>query len=198
MTVKRLLQEYLPLEISPTLIKESRDQNAGKLMLVGVVQRSNKKNENGRVYTREVLFRETTNYDKIIREGRAIGELDHPETSTISLEKVSHVIREMWWEGDEVKARIEILPTPSGKIAEALIEGGVTVGISSRGVGSVEKNTMGEDVVQPDFQIICWDLVSEPSTSGAYLHTEGKEIREPVSMTMADRIFRALNAIVRR
>lgn len=198
MTVKRLLREYIPLELNPTLIKESRDQNGGKLMLVGVVQRSNTKNENGRLYTKDVLFRETTNYDKIIREGRALGELDHPETSTISLEKVSHVIREMWWEGDEVKARIEILPTPAGKIAEALIEGGITIGISSRGVGSVEKNFEGLDVVQPDFQIICWDLVSEPSTNGAYLYAEGKEFKGSIPMTKADRIYRALNAIVRR
>jgi hypothetical protein len=194
---KRLLREFIPLEINPTLIKESREQNAGKLMLSGVVQRANRKNENKRIYTREVLFRETTNYDKVIREGRAIGELDHPEVSTISLEKVSHLIREMWWEGDDVKARIEILPTPAGKIAEALIESGVTIGISSRGVGSVETNFEGYDVVQPDFQIICWDLVSEPSTSGAYLYSEGKMVEAP-KLTKADRIYRALNAIVKR
>jgi hypothetical protein len=167
-------------------------------MLTGVVQRANTKNQNKRVYTKEILFRETTNYEKVIREGRAIGELDHPETSTISLEKVSHLIRELWWEGDEVKARIEVLPTPTGKIAEALLEAGVTIGISSRGVGSTEKNFEGLDIVQPDFQIICWDLVSEPSTSGAYLHTEGKEILDSPIVTKADRIFRALNAIVRR
>lgn len=194
---KRLLREWIPLELNPTLIKESREANGGKLMLTGVVQRANRKNENKRIYTKEVLFRETSNYDKLIRERRALGELDHPEVSTISLEKVSHLMTELWWDGDDVKARIEILPTPAGKIAEALIESGVTIGISSRGVGSVEKNFEGFDVVQPDYQIICWDLVSEPSTSGAYLYTEGKEFVPPV-LTKADRIFRALNAINKR
>lgn len=195
---KRLLREWMPLDTNPTLIKESREKNSGKLMLSGVVQCANRKNENKRIYSKEILFRETNNYEKIIRERRALGELDHPEVSTISLEKVSHLMTELWWDGDEVKARIEILPTPAGKIAEALIESGVTLGISSRGVGSVEKNFEGLDVVQPDFQIICWDLVSEPSTSGAYLYSEGKEILEFPIITKADRINRALNAIIRR
>lgn len=198
MSNRQLLREWIPLVYDSKLIKESREKNEGKLMLQGVIQRANQKNHNKRIYPREVLMREISNYDKAIRENRAIGELDHPDTSSISLEKVSHVVKEVWWEGDEVKGRIEILPTPAGRIAETLLESGITIGISSRGVGSVEPNHEGFDIVQPDFQIICWDLVSEPSTAGAYLYAEGKSILEVPKFSKADRIYRALNDVLWR
>jgi hypothetical protein len=138
------------------------------------------------------------NYMKAIRENRALGELDHPESSTVSLDKVSHVIREAWWQGDDVFGRVEVLPTPKGKILESLLESGITIGISSRGVGSTNKTNEGVDEVQEDYQLICFDIVSEPSTPGAYLFAEGKQIETNHRFSKADRIWRALNDISRK
>jgi hypothetical protein len=142
------------------------------------------------------------NYAKAIRERRALGELDHPERSTVNLSEVSHCITEAHWDGDAVMGEIEVLPTPKGKILESLLESGITIGISSRGVGSTDKQSTNEgevDMVNDDYQIICYDVVSEPSTPGAYLH-EGRSLdldpRE--TWSRADRIYRALNEITRR
>ncbi len=198
MANKVLLREWIALETKPNLVKESRDKNGGKLMLQGVIQRAEMKNQNKRIYPKDILTREIENYQKAVRENRALGELDHPESSTVSLKNVSHVIREMWWDGDTVNGRIEVLPTPQGKILESIIDSGVTIGISSRGVGSTEKTNEGADRVQSDFQLICFDIVSEPSTPGAYLFGESKQLSTDVRFTKADRIFRALNDIVRK
>ena len=197
--MKKLLREWIALPYTTELIKESREKNAGKLMLTGIIQKAACPNQNHRIYPNEVLRREVQNYDKAVRERRAMGELDHPDSSTISLERVSHVIREMWWEGNDVHGRIEVLPTPNGKILETLLESGMTIGISSRGVGSVEKTNEGIDRVQPDFQLLCFDIVSEPSTPGAFLFAEGKDISLDESRKLfakADRIHRALNDIL--
>lgn len=197
--MKKLLREWIALDYKPELLKESREQNGGKLMLTGIIQKADCLNQNYRIYPNEVLRREVQNYDKAVRERRAMGELDHPDSSTISLERVSHVIREMWWEGNDVHGRIEVLPTPNGKILETLLESGMTIGISSRGVGSVEKTNEGIDRVQPDFQLLCFDIVSEPSTPGAFLFAEGKDISLDESRKLfakADRIHRALNDIL--
>ena len=191
---KQILREWYSIDYKPELIKESREKNGGKLVLQGVIQKAETKNQNKRVYPRDVLRREIENYQKAVRENRAVGECDHPESSSVSLKNVSHVIREMWWDGDSVLGRVELLPTPSGKILESLLESGITIGISSRGVGSTEKTNEGFDVVQPDYQIICFDLVSEPSTPGAYLMPES--VQHGVHLSRADRIFRALNDIV--
>jgi hypothetical protein len=188
-----LRNDYIPLQVGSQLVRESREQNGGKLILSGVIQKANTGNQNKRIYPRDILLREVENYGKCIRENRSYGELDHPDSSTVSLGRVSHLVREIWWDGDNVMGRIEILPTKHGMEAAALIESGVTLGISSRGVGSTERNHEGLDIVQPDFQIICWDLVSEPSTPGAYLFSEGKVLVDPPEMRKADRIFRALN-----
>lgn len=198
MSAKQLLREWYPVEYTPALIKESRDKNGGKLMLQGIIQKSNTQNQNKRIYPMEVLRREVENYQKAVRENRAVGELDHPESSSVSLDRVSHAVREMWWEGDNVMGRIEVLNTPKGQILQSLLESGITIGISSRGVGSTEKNNEGLDLVQGDYQIICWDIVSEPSTPGAYLFAEGKRITTDVSFSKADRINRALNDITRK
>lgn len=196
---KQLLREWIGLEYSPQMIKESREKNDGKLILQGIIQKSDTQNQNKRIYPNEILKREITNYEKAVREKRAVGELDHPESSSVSLERVSHVIREMWWEGNNVCGKVEILGTPKGEILQKLLEAGVTIGISSRGVGSTEKNNEGLDVVQPDYQIICFDIVSEPSTPGAYLMPESKQISmNGVRFSKADRIYRALNDIVRK
>lgn len=196
---KQILREWIALDYKPELIKEAREKNNGKLILQGIIQKANTKNQNKRVYPAAILQREIENYQKAVRESRAVGELDHPESSTVSLERVSHVIREMWWDGDNVVGRVEVLPTPKGKILESLLESGITIGISSRGVGSTEHTREGVDMVQPDFQIICFDIVSEPSTPGAYLFAEGKQHdADEVRFTKADRVYRALNDIVKK
>jgi len=196
---KQILREWIALDYKPGLIKENREKNGGKLILQGIIQKANTKNQNKRIYPHEVLEREIENYQKAVRENRAVGELDHPETSSVSLKNVSHIIREMSWDGENVIGRVEVLSTPQGKILESLLESGVTIGISSRGVGSTEKTNEGLDMVQPDYQIICFDIVSEPSTPGAYLMPESKAVIigfDAPRFSKADRIFRALNDIV--
>ena len=193
---RQLLREWHKLEYTPALLKEDRDKNGGKLMLSGIIQKANTKNQNKRVYSRKLLEREFENYMKAVRENRALGEMDHPDSSTVSLEKVSHLIREMWWDGDNICGKLEVLDTPRGKIAQSLLDAGVTLGISSRGVGSTEKTNEGIDMVQDDYQLICFDLVGEPSTPGAYLQiSEGRTVDGP-RFSRVDRIYRALNDIV--
>lgn len=196
MSEKRLLREYYACDYKAELLKEDRAKNGGKLFLKGIIQKAETQNQNKRVYPRHILMREIENYGKAVRENRALGELDHPESSTVSLDKVSHVIREMWWEGNDVMGRIEVLPTPKGQILATLLESGVTIGISSRGVGSTSANEGGTDVVQPDYTLVCFDIVSEPSTPGAYLFAEGKRISVTPQLSKADRMFRAVNAIL--
>lgn len=197
MTQKKLLREWIGLEYTSQMIKESRDQNDGKLILRGIIQKADTRNQNKRIYPVNVLQREIENYRKAVRENRALGELDHPESSTVSLERVSHIVRDMWWEGTNVMGKIEVLNTPKGQILQSLLESGVTIGISSRGVGSTEKTNEGLDTVQPDYQIICFDIVSEPSTPGAYLMPEGRDITISIpQLTKADRINRAINDII--
>lgn len=196
---KRILREWYKLDYTSGLIKESREKNGGKLVLAGIIQKADTENQNKRVYPNTILKREVENYMKAVRENRAVGELDHPESSSVSLDRVSHVVREMWWEGNNVCGRVEVLSTPKGQILESLLESGITIGISSRGVGSTEKNESGLDVVQQDYQIICFDIVSEPSTPGAYLFAESTHHtvdEKKVRASKADRIFRALNDIV--
>lgn len=196
---RQILREWYAVDYSPELIRESREKNGGKLVLQGIIQKADTQNQNKRIYPVSVLRREVENYQKAVRENRAVGELDHPESSTVSLDRVSHVVREMWWEGNNVMGRVEVLSTPKGKILESLLDSGITIGISSRGVGSTEKTNEGLDMVQPDYQIICWDMVSEPSTPGAYMGlTEGRDLDLRVTYSRADRIYRALNDIVRR
>jgi len=198
MQKKQLLREWIALDYNPKLIKEDREKNGGKLILQGIIQKADTKNQNKRIYPHDVLAREIENYQKAVRENRAVGELDHPETSSVSLKNVSHIIREMMWDGQNVIGRVEVLPTPQGKVLESLLEAGVTIGISSRGVGSTEKTNEGLDMVQPDYQIICFDIVSEPSTPGAYLMPESRQYTDAVRFSKEDRIFRALNDIVRK
>ena len=142
------------------------------------------------------------NYSKAIAERRAFGELDHPERSVVNLSEVSHLLTKVWWNGDDVMGEVEILPTPKGKIYEAIVLAGGMTGISSRGVGSTKKRHTNEgsvDEVDDDYQIICYDVVSEPSTQGAFLH-EGRnvDVDPKKTWTKADRIWRALNEIVRK
>jgi hypothetical protein len=139
-------------------------------MVEGRLQTAETKNGNGRRYPREILEREIKRYkDGPIRENRALGELDHPDSQIINLKNVSHNIKDIWWDGNDVVGRIEILPTPSGNILTQLFKNGITVGVSSRGMGSLKP--IGEtQEVQDDFELLCWDFVSTPSTPGAYVH----------------------------
>lgn len=194
----KLLTEWTAFAYTPEMIKESRDKNGGKVIMRGILQKSETLNQNGRVYPRAILEREVRNYQKFIRENRALGECDHPDSSVVELKKVSHIIREAWMEGDVCYGVVELLDTPMGKILQSLVESGVTLGISSRGVGSTKRDG-DTQVVQDDFQLICWDFVAEPSTPGAFMMAEGKKV-DPRSLnrtfTKSDRIDRVFNDIL--
>lgn len=169
-----------------------------KVMMKGVLQKADTLNQNGRIYPIHVLEREVKNYQKFIVENRALGELDHPDSSVVNLKNVSHIVREAYLDAGVVYGTVEVLDTPSGKILQSLVESGVKLGISSRGVGSTRKQ--GDyHIVQDDFQLICWDYVSEPSTPGAFMIPEGKKINEhdlKKIFNKSDRIDRVLNDIL--
>ena len=194
----KLLTEWLPLSYTPDLVKESKTRHGGKIFLRGVLQKSDTLNQNGRIYPNAILERELRNYQKFIRENRALGECDHPDTSVVELKNASHIVREAHMDGNQVVGTIELLNTPAGKILQSLVESGVTLGISSRGVGSTK--TEGDyQVVQDDFQLICWDFVSEPSTPGAFMMKEGVEISRAdlnKHFNKTDRIDRIFNDII--
>lgn len=155
--------------LSPQAITEAVQTDEGNLLVEGRLQSAETKNGNGRYYPREVLEREVKNYiEGPIKENRALGELDHPDSQVINLKNVSHNIKKVWWDGNDVVGKIEILPTPSGNILTQLFKNGITVGVSSRGMGSLKQ--LGEtQEVQDDFELLCWDFVSTPSTPGAYV-----------------------------
>lgn len=196
---KFLLREYFELcagGFCEDLLteQEKREIKNGAFYLTGVMQRADAKNGNGRVYPEMVLRREVENYQKLIRENRALGELDHPDQSVINLKNVSHIVTELWWQGKDVMGKVKILDTPSGKILRSLVESGVKLGISSRGLGSV-KEKAGVTMVEDDFQLICFDFVSEPSTIGAFMNlSERKNLQ--TNLTKADKIYRLMNEII--
>ena len=172
--MKQLIVDYLPFEVKPEQITESMKENNGKLVVRGVLQRAESKNQNGRIYPREVLMRESKKYFKeFISQRRALGELDHPESSVVNLQNTSHNVKEMHWEGDNLLGTVEVLSTPSGNILTELFKSGIKLGISSRGMGSVETVSEGGEQsqeVQPEFELIAFDFVSNPSTHGAFMH----------------------------
>ena len=179
--MKQLIVDYLPFEIKPEQITESIKENNGKLIVRGILQRAEAKNQNGRVYPRDILHREAKKYTKeFIKERRAMGELDHPESSVVNLQNVSHNVKDMHWEGDNLLGTVEVLGTPSGNILKELFKSGIKLVISSRGMGSVA--TVTEDTgaqvtqVQPDFELIAFDFVSNPSTHGAFMHPMNESV----------------------
>ena len=198
MTDQKLLTEWRPFEYTKDMIEESKRINNGKIIMKGILQKADTFNQNGRIYPMPILQREVRNYQKFIKENRALGECDHPESSVVELKNASHIVREAYMEGDVCMGTVELLDTPSGKILQSLVESGVTLGISSRGVGSTRRD--GDyDVVQDDFQLICWDYVSEPSTPGAFMMREGKEISERdlrKHFKRSDRVDRIFNDIL--
>jgi len=183
--------EDLLTEDDKRMIREN-----GAMFLTGVMQRADAQNGNGRVYPKGILEREIENYKKIVKERRALGELDHPDDSVVNLKNASHMITDVWWDGNDVMGKAQILNTPSGQVLKELVNAGVKLGISSRGLGSVSEQ-MGKTIVEDDFQLICFDFVSEPSTSGAFMMTEGKNINLDKVFTKADKINRALNEILK-
>ena len=197
---KKLLREYYALcdgGVCQDLLTEDEKRYVadGGMILSGIMQMTETQNGNGRVYPHKVMVREVKNYQKLIKESRALGELDHPDDSVINLKNVSHSVTAMWMEGQNVMGKIKVLDTPSGKTLQELVNGGVTVGVSSRGMGSVSEE-QGKTMVEDDFQLICFDMVSEPSTPGAFMMREAKEIGLTPRFSKADRINRLLNEVL--
>ena len=196
---KKLLREYYELcdgGVCQDLLTEDEKRfvnNCG-MILTGKLQEAECENGNKRMYPRPVLEREIKNYQKLIQERRALGELDHPNTNVIQLEKCSHLVTEVWWDGNSVMGKVKVLDTPSGQVLRSLVDSGVSLGISSRGLGSVSEGANGTVTVQDDFQLICFDFVSEPSTPGAYMGLQ--EGIEKTIFSKADRINRALNDVL--
>ena len=201
---KTLLREYYALcdgGVCQDLLTEEEKKlmaTGKKFYMTGCMQKFDTPNGNGRVYSKKILQREVENYWKLVNERRALGELDHPDDSVINLKNASHLVTDMWWDGPALMGKVEILDTPSGKILKNLAESGVTLGISSRGLGSV-RESQGQTIVEDDFQLICFDFVSEPSTPGAFMHSKSgmREAKEPNIFTKADRINRIMTEILR-
>ena len=166
---KKLLIETYPLQSQPTTLTESVNKQTGNLTVEGILATAEVKNGNGRYYSRDLWDREMNKYEPLIKQRRAMGELDHPESQVINLKNVSHLITDYRWDGDNIIGKIEVLPTPSGNILKALIEQKIVVGVSSRGMGSLEQR--GEVMeVQDDFELLCWDFVSTPSNPNSFMH----------------------------
>ena len=173
---KSLLIETHTFQANPIQLIEGVNKENGNFVVEGILATAEVKNGNGRYYAKELWEREMEKYSQLIKERRSMGELDHPESSVVNLQNVSHLISEYYWDGDNVMGKIEILPTPSGNILKEIIKAGVTVGVSSRGMGSLEQNGNVMEV-QDDFELLCWDFVSTPSNPGSFMKTlnEGKE-----------------------
>ena len=173
---KKLLIETHAIKVSPSQLTENVNKENGNLMVEGILATAEVKNGNGRYYKKELWDREMEKYDQLVKERRSMGELDHPESTVINLKNVSHIVTGYDWDGDQLMGKIEILPTPSGNILKELIKNGVTVGVSSRGMGSLEDRG-GVMEVQDDFELLCWDFVSTPSNPGSFMSVlqEGKE-----------------------
>lgn len=174
------MSQSLLVDVTPfkPLLRESKTK-PGVFEVEGVLQRAVAKNQNGRTYSKEILMRESKRYtEEFIKVGNAFGELDHPESPVVSLKNASHVVKDLWWDGDDLMGRIELLNTPAGNIVKEICKAGHTIGISSRGTGSVQQTNEGTLEVQDDFELVCWDFVSNPSTHGAFMNpvslNEGK------------------------
>ncbi len=202
--MKQLLTEFYELCPDGTCLdvlseSEKKEMREGTMYLTGRIQTADVKNGNGRKYPYKVLKREMDNYNKVIKDNRGIGELDHPDDSVINLRNVSHMITDVWWKGGDVMGKIKVLNTPSGRILKDLINSGVKIGISSRGLGSVREQ-MGESIVEDDFQLICFDIVSEPSTPNAYVYPQNqatpfkmkmREAKENIVEDLFDKILKS-------
>jgi len=195
---KYLIREYFELceggkcQDFLTEQEKKRIREDGIVILTGKLQEADVQNGNGRVYPRRILEREINNYQKMVGDRRAVGELDHPDSSVVNLQNVSHLITEVWWDGSNVMGKLEVLPTPSGNILKSLVNSGVKMGISSRALGSV-KQEQGQTIVEEDLQLICFDMVSEPSTPNAFMLKEHRE-----NLSQLDKINSLLNSIIEK
>ena len=163
----QLLVDVTPFK---SVLRESKER-PGVFEVEGVMQRAKAENQNGRVYSKAILEREAKKYvDEFVKRGNAFGELDHPESPVVSLKNASHIVKELYWKGDDLMGKVELLNTPAGNIVKEIIRAGHTIGISSRGTGSVQQTNEGQLEVQPDFELVCWDFVSNPSTHGAFMN----------------------------
>ena len=197
---KVLLREYYALcegGVCQDLLTEDEKRFVadGGMILSGKLQEADIQNGNGRIYPYRVLMREVKTYQKLVKENRALGELDHPDDSVINLKNASHMVTAVWMEDKNVMGKVKVLDTPSGNILRGLVNSGAQLGISSRGMGSVSEN-MGKTMVEDDFQLICFDFVSEPSTPNAFMMKEAKDLSRPNVFTKADRINRLLNEVL--
>lgn len=153
-----------------SVLKESKTK-PGVFEVEGIMQRATAENQNGRVYAKPILERETKKYmEEFVKNGNAFGELDHPDKPVVELKNASHVVKDLWWQGDDLMGKVELLNTPAGNIVKEIIKAGHTIGISSRGTGSVQQTNEGHLEVQDDFELVCWDFVSNPSTHGAFMN----------------------------
>ena len=201
--MKHVIVDYIgTIELSPAQVNESLTQNNGKLIVSGIMQRGSTTsaenfNQNGRSYPLAILKREDENYKRVfVKERRALGELDHPESQVVNLANVSHNILDLWWQGTDLMGKLEILSTPSGNIAKELLKSGIRLGISSRGMGSVKELGEGKVEVDEDFEIVCWDLVSNPSTQGAFMSPSLNEGVTTKAQIKHDRINSLINEII--
>ena len=189
----QLLVDVTPFK---SVLKESKDR-PGVFEVEGVMQRAVAENQNGRVYSKAILEREASKYTKeFVERGNAFGELDHPETPVVSLKNASHVVKKLYWKGNDLMGKIELLNTPAGNIVKEIVKAGHTIGISSRGTGSVNQTNEGQLEVQPDFELVCWDFVSNPSTHGAFMNPVALQegLEKPNKFAKLDNI---LNDILR-
>ena len=167
-----------------------------KFYMTGCMQKYDTPNGNGRVYSKNILQREVDNYWKLVRERRALGELDHPESSVVNLQNVSHNIKKVWWKGDDVMGTVEVLGTPAGNILKELLKAGVKLGISSRGLGSVKQlSEDGTMEVQSDFELVCWDFVSNPSTHGAFMRPINESVND-IYINKYDKVNNIINEML--
>jgi hypothetical protein len=195
---KQLIVEYMPFKPVGSLNESNGAAYGipGGFVVQGVLQRAGAKNQNGRVYPKPILERECQRYQmEYIDQHRALGELDHPESSVVNLNNVSHNVLKIWWKGDDLHGAVQILDTPSGKILKELFRAGITLGISSRGLGSVkELRNEGTVEVQEDFELICWDFVSNPSTHGAFMRPTN--MNESVNKNITTNKYANVNNII--
>ena len=195
---KYLIREYFELceggKCQDFLTEDEKKKVSDGLLVIltGKLQEADRQNGNGREYPVDILRREVDKYQETVKDRRAMGELDHPDSSVVNLQNVSHLVTDIWWDGNSVMGKIEILPTPAGNILKSLVESGVKMGISSRALGSVKKH-QGRTIVEPDLQLICFDMVSEPSTPDAFMLREHKEI-----FSKQDKINNLLDDIIRK
>ena len=191
--MSQLLVDVTPFK---PIIRESKER-PGVFEVEGIMQRAVAKNQNGRTYSKEILERECDRYmNEFVKRGNAFGELDHPESPVVELKNASHVVKDLWWKGNDLMGKVELLNTPCGNIVKEIIKAGHTIGISSRGTGSVQQTNEGTLEVQPDFELVCWDFVSNPSTHGAFMNPialqEGK-----VTVSKYTNLNNILNDILR-